>query len=95
MTVHHLTKAEREALKQALHLREVLYEAGIGSSRKHRKDTLLGLQLRGFFTCKTAVVCDGDGFSKEPERYRDAYFLTDEGLATAKRLRWETEGEKP
>lgn len=54
--------------------------AGMGTGRTFRKATAEALVVRGLLEKFDAVVCDGDGFTLEPERWRAAYKLTDAGV---------------
>lgn len=51
------------------------------SGRLHRRTIAEQLVTEGLL-CKTqAVVCDGDGWTVEPERWREGYELTPAGRA--------------
>lgn len=80
-----LTRAELDALEQARWFKECI-NAGVGTSRRIRRRTMLRLEKLGLVTEIDAVCVDGDGFTIHPERYRPAFLITDVGRVLAQRL---------
>jgi len=82
-----LTLAERDALTHAdsIWRRMGWYLTTDGSTRKA---TVLSLVAKGLVRelDELVVMCDGDGFHKEPERYRVGYELTDAGRMHVARI---------
>ena len=54
---------------------------GLSTGRQFRKRTAMALKEKGLVESKVSVMVDGDGFAREPERHRWAYFLTGKGRA--------------
>lgn len=79
-----LSKTEYEALDEAYSF-EIRMGWKICGSRGTRLRTLRSLVTKGLLReCDELVVMfDGDGFLKQPERYRVGFELTDNGRALA------------
>lgn len=62
------------------------------SGRSHHRNTLVALATKGLVRLVNQVlVCDGDGFSIQPERYRDGWTLTEAGKLLLQRAKEENE----
>lgn len=81
-----LTEREKRALSSALRTYTMLDQAGIGSSRRLRRSVLEGLVDKGLMVAGVGVLVDGDGWARQPEREREAFFLTDLGRELAEQL---------
>lgn len=75
--------AKKEILWEALRLEKCGF-TGLLTGRTLRKRSAARLVEEGLLAEKPLVVCDGDGFTKEPERWRTGYVLTSQGRAQAK-----------
>ena len=51
------------------------------SSRAHHKNTLEKAEKMALATSEECLVCDGDGWGLEPERFRRGWTLTEKGRA--------------
>ncbi|HUR93091.1 MAG TPA: hypothetical protein VMY76_00815 [Gemmatimonadales bacterium] len=52
---------------------------GVFTGRSIRVATMRRLGARGFVRQESMVVSDGDGFTKQPERWRTGWILTPRG----------------
>jgi len=84
------TKGERAVIEAAAHV--VRFGWSLFTGRAARKSDAVRLVDRGMMEdAGMAVVCDGDGFAKEPERHRQSYRLTEQGRVFAAALDAEAE----
>lgn len=77
-----MRNAKKELLLKVLHLEKCGF-TGLFTGRVHRKRDAARLVEEGLLYEKSLVVCDGDGFTKEPERWRTGYVLTTHGRTQA------------
>lgn len=77
-------KPEQRALALLLRMHE--HGMCVRSGGSYRAETFRKLEARGFVTAVLAVDCDDDGWTKQPERERWAWELTESGLAGARVL---------
>ena len=81
-----LAKADREAISHATWCERAM-GWNITGSRAHQRRTLVGLERRGLLeSVGPVVMCDGDGFHLDPERFRHGWRLTAWGKRVAERL---------
>jgi hypothetical protein len=73
-----LTNTERRALQQIRDANRQGF-AGAFTGRAIRRFTMKRLQERGLVHPERLVVCDGDGFALDQERFREGWLLTSEG----------------
>lgn len=74
------TKLQLEALEWA-EWGEDNFGGGYYTSRVSTKRTAEQCVASGWLERRSLVDCDGDGYHKEPERWRNGYVLTDAGRA--------------
>lgn len=77
-----LSKSKQKFLLKLLRMERFDF-TGMFSSRLFRKKHAEALVDSGLATKQALVVCDGDGFTKEPERWRMGYVLTELGRSLA------------
>lgn len=86
------TKGERRVIREAA--RVAVFGWHLCTGRTVRKVDAIRLVARGMMQDGgMAVICDGDGFAKEPERYRQSYILTEQGRVFAAALDAEADAE--
>lgn len=75
-----LSSREARILREAARLRR--HGMALATCRAAPKRDVLRLVAKGLLsqTPELHALCDGDGFTKEPERWAFAYELTTEGL---------------
>lgn len=81
----HLNRSQEEFLKELLWLKKNDF-VGMFSGRRYRKKTAKQLEAKGYLEQKMLVVADGDGFTKEPERWRIGWVLTNSGQRLCDKL---------
>lgn len=84
-----------ELLERAEHLAKCIDAMGVFTGRTMRKRTAERCVARGWMVNAYLTVCDGDGFSLDPERWRWGYSLTEAGreaLHAEQRCRAERNG---
>jgi hypothetical protein len=73
-----MNKSERDLLAHAVWAKDKM-NWGVFTNSTYRKSVAKKLVARGWLVPSELMVCDDDGFSVEPERYRDGYELTNAG----------------
>ena len=75
-----LSRAEQDVLSWAAH--NAKFGWSLTTSRTYRLTTVKALIAKGLVVhVGDVVMVDADGYTKQPERYRDGFELTDRGRA--------------
>jgi hypothetical protein len=83
MTSHEPTPAQDSMLVNALDFEETVEGAGLATGRRLRRKTALALVAHGLMIETVALLVDGDGWTKQPEREVPAFRLTPAGRRRA------------
>lgn len=88
--LYKLTRRQKDAIEWLAWGME--HFGSLGTTRRVRRSTMMTLVKQGIAeSVGQALMCDGDGFHLEPERYREGFRLTEYGQAVHQALMSEYE----